>query len=188
MRGSPQRLRQKPQDGGIIPAHAGLTQISHSSSRPPRDHPRACGAHALTTHMPRLGAGSSPRMRGSRSSKSDMERCRGIIPAHAGLTVSASRRSRRNRDHPRACGAHNSIDICNMALSGSSPRMRGSRHHDTHRDQHQGIIPAHAGLTKPGQPVHAGGEDHPRACGAHIVPDVTAQIFWGSSPRMRGSH
>ena len=45
MRGSPDRRQDHLADGGIIPAHAGLTQRSRQMSASCRDHPRACGAH-----------------------------------------------------------------------------------------------------------------------------------------------
>ena len=51
---------------------------------------------------------------------------RGIIPAHAGLTVEVANKMRVSRDHPRACGAHHLFGLPQIGQKGSSPRMRGS--------------------------------------------------------------
>ena len=53
---------------GIIPACAGNTIVvcHHLGGR--RDHPRVCGEHGLTSSTSALARGSSPRVRGTRSS------------------------------------------------------------------------------------------------------------------------
>ena len=71
----------------------------------------------------------------------------GIIPAHAGLTVTKAVSSAKNRDHPRACGAHVNEMPEDDSMKGSSPRMRGSQYISRFFDAGEGIIPAHAGLT-----------------------------------------
>ena len=72
--------------GGIIPAHAGLTQLVGLRGIVIGDHPRACGAHSGGVLSLALDTGSSPRMRGSRSKGLACHLAGGIIPAHAGLT------------------------------------------------------------------------------------------------------
>ena len=111
---------------GIIPAHAGLTRRTHGPKLTGRDHPRACGAHSSSNASTLGYQGSSPRMRGSHLDCRISNRRKGIIPAHAGLTASALRRSPAVRDHPRACGAHSRSPSTYRVPSGSSPRMRGS--------------------------------------------------------------
>ena len=86
MRGSRKFVRDDPTRFGIIPAHAGLTNICISWHRDSRDHPRACGAHCHDNGIYNGSSGSSPRMRGSLNSKSLRLAQLGIIPAHAGLT------------------------------------------------------------------------------------------------------
>ena len=51
----------------------------------------------------------------------------------------------------------------------------------------QGIIPAHAGLTRPKAVSTVLLWDHPRACGAHRQKQLRGILLQGSSPRMRGS-
>ena len=106
MRGSPSRGCTREQFSGIIPAHAGLTISCPSICRPYRDHPRACGAHCIQNGDIGKDRGSSPRMRGSLTARPPVFLAHGIIPAHAGLTLTIPRWNSRTGDHPRACGAH----------------------------------------------------------------------------------
>ena len=147
MRGSQSHCDAVAIATGIIPAHAGLTAMQLTAAIESRDHPRACGAHAAARRLTTTHTGSSPRMRGSRRKSPCMAGSSGIIPAHAGLTLVRSRSAQRLRDHPRACGAHQKIDVAVKWNMGSSPRMRGSRQERHPRQRRGGIIPAHAGLT-----------------------------------------
>ena len=132
--------------------------------------------------------GSSPRMRGSHYESGRKIPDEGIIPAHAGLTEYAIDELAACRDHPRACGAHFPSPHGKASVSGSSPRMRGSRTHRIPLLSQVGIIPAHAGLTARKSRRFTIRRDHPRACGAHLNTPAFAWLFQGSSPRMRGSH
>ena len=91
---------------GIIPAHAGLTDMGEFENVEKGDHPRACGAHFWRVRFFRLFRGSSPRMRGSQFHLEFREFDGGIIPAHAGLTNTSRTAYCQPWDHPRACGAH----------------------------------------------------------------------------------
>ena len=94
---------------------------------------------------------------------------------------------RRERDHPRACGAHGAPSPPIRRTLGSSPRMRGSRVRLTAIRMAGGIIPAHAGLTSRTISCMHFSWDHPRACGAHLPAGALISTRPGSSPRMRGS-
>ncbi len=188
MRGSLPCIQCGTLTEGIIPAHAGLTPSRAASGCPPRDHPRACGAHASCSVVSTRTPGSSPRMRGSQEVSMLAVRPVGIIPAHAGLTRYAAARLLAARDHPRACGAHSSGVGGSDGSLGSSPRMRGSRLCAILSCRLSGIIPAHAGLTCRHMRCMRTTRDHPRACGAHKNRSSVSGIAAGSSPRMRGSH
>ena len=86
-------------------------------------------------------------MRGSPTPSIRRINAGGIIPAHAGLTILDGVCVERERDHPRACGAHYWAHRQPEFLWGSSPRMRGSLKHRYIPYFTPGIIPAHAGLT-----------------------------------------
>ena len=91
----------------------------------------------------------------------------GIIPAHAGLTISGTGYRGYRRDHPRACGAHHCTLLVYISMQGSSPRMRGSPAGEWYESRCR--------------------QDHPRACGAHPMNQTIVNNIKGSSPRMRGS-
>ena len=90
--------------GGLIPAHAGKT-----SSRPPagaagRAHPRSRGENFFVHLGVGAVVGSSPLTRGKLADGTVIVAGNGLIPAHAGKTTPASRRSRWRRAHPRSRG------------------------------------------------------------------------------------
>ncbi len=90
-----------------------------------------------------------------------------IIPAHAGQTVKTARISMWPPDHPRACGANESVQVVESGDAGSSPRMRGKLGGKVKWNSDDRIIPAHAGQTLALATMAALITDHPRACGAN---------------------
>ena len=132
-------------------------------------------------------AGSSPRMRGTQQRQHAGGLLHGIIPAYAGNTCRNGTRGCCTWDHPRVCGEHWLIAFASAAISGSSPRMRGTRDSVDCRDCTSGIIPAYAGNTclLRRRPRHQ--RDHPRVCGEHRIVRVRVTAVAGSSPRMRGT-
>ncbi len=131
----------------IIPAHAGQTSLSRLASSAATDHPRACGANFSNGKIIGLDVGSSPRMRGKPTFRSDAVEYRRIIPAHAGQTRRRLQHHQRLPDHPRACGANHQRTSAMLGGIGSSPRMRGKPGGRTQRLEQRRIIPAHAGQT-----------------------------------------
>ena len=152
---------------GIIPAGAGLTGGESTRERTEGDHPRGCGAHNGQYIPDEEVPGSSPRVRGSRQSRSFYHLPIGIIPAGAGLTFSEPFTTASSRDHPRGCGAHSLKMPTRSQASGSSPRVRGSHF----------VTPE----------ANTGRRDHPRGCGAHWNVRPLRSTSAGSSPRVRGS-
>ena len=96
---------------------------------------------------PIFSRGSSPRVRGSQSSRRRDKDGAGIIPAGAGLTQPCHSALTIMRDHPRGCGAHVYARVMDVIISGSSPRVRGSPNTTKDMNALVGIIPAGAGLT-----------------------------------------
>ena len=90
-------------------------------------------------------------------------------------------------DHPRVCGEHPSRIFCELSVSGSSPRMRGTHVLFAVDSLDCGIIPAYAGNTMGAIRCRPLPWDHPRVCGEHAIGSVISTRQRGSSPRMRGT-
>ena len=90
------------------------------------------------------------------------------------------------QDHPRACGANETLFPRNYSLYGSSPRVRGKPSPTATTRARGRIIPARAGQTSPCCPHAIGSSDHPRACGANFSFVCSNVMLPGSSPRVRG--
>ena len=132
--------------------------------------------------------GSSPRVRGKRSTCSCPPAGRGLIPARAGKTLRLRGERLAPRAHPRACGENRTRGVWTPGFVGSSPRVRGKRRTPRARRRQPGLIPARAGKTSrrliPGRAPWA----HPRACGENNRIMGTRWLMPGSSPRVRGKH
>ena len=126
VRGAPSASRCGFHVPGIIPACAGSTMAYRPSSPPTRDHPRMCGEHMPVRMTVKPFEGSSPHVRGARSSRTVGDGIPGIIPACAGSTRSRPACTSPCRDHPRMCGEHSTDTIDTLVLSGSSPHVRGA--------------------------------------------------------------
>ena len=168
MRGTPGCIPCPTSGSGIIPAYAGNTGNTHTSTQQDRDHPRVCGEHKRPHPTRWSSSGSSPRMRGTPWDVAGADLTVGIIPAYAGNTRHDHGRPLRHRDHPRVCGEHPVVLSSGSAVRGSSPRMRGTLGRQVPPVGRPGIIPAYAGNT------------------CELWRDGASP--WGSSPRMRGTH
>ena len=111
LRGSSPRVRGKL--GGdvralarprLIPACAGKTLRSTTTSCPTAAHPRVCGENGRIGVPVSLASGSSPRVRGKlRDGRGDEVAAR-LIPACAGKTIKGRRYQVTGPAHPRVCG------------------------------------------------------------------------------------
>ena len=195
------RLRRR-----IIPARAGPTPVVRVRGWFQPDHPRSCGANGVRGSPRPASGGSSPLVRGQRSSRISPACVRRIIPARAGPTSSERHAPSTMTDHPRSCGA-NAVGLISApfrggssplvrgqppaglsAISprGSSPLVRGQRWRHQYRSVHERIIPARAGPTSWLRWSRRVKPDHPRSCGANahgLAPFVSRS---GSSPLVRG--
>ena len=154
-------------DCGIIPACAGSTSAVRPSIMVATDHPRMCGEHLEPSPVQNSTAGSSPHVRGARSTCWALTRSAGIIPACAGSTSRGRRCPWLSRDHPRMCGEHPVQRRSEHHQRGSSPHVRGARSAVSRSCWQAGIIPACAGSTQHSRSVLSPSRDHPRMCGEH---------------------
>ncbi len=151
-------------------------------------HPRVCGEHILLSRQYLLSAGSSPRVRGTRTWLC-LLLCRWrFIPACAGNTKWATYGKRLMPVHPRVCGEHPRYQLPHWGRGGSSPRVRGTQRRAKHARTYRRFIPACAGNTQGPASGSSPPPVHPRVCGEHTIPVNLHQRIIGSSPRVRGTH
>ena len=132
---------------GIIPAHAGKTDVPLSREEMKRDHPRSRGENPMLIDLRTPSRGSSPLTRGKRSGRGPALVLTGIIPAHAGKTRTRREWLQQSEDHPRSRGENKLDKERAWPKVGSSPLTRGKQLLSGRRELLRGIIPAHAGKT-----------------------------------------
>ncbi len=147
VRGAHQAIHAIRRLVGIIPACAGSTKYVCANTVARWDHPRMCGEHPYRIIPIPEDMGSSPHVRGALCSPYPMGRCRGIIPACAGSTMSEVMKGSNLRDHPRMCGEHRGSSQVRSRPAGSSPHVRGALLQLQVVLGVLGIIPACAGST-----------------------------------------
>ena len=138
---------------GLIPAHAGKTQVHRQRRARGQAHPRSRGengSHRRGTVKPK---GSSPLTRGKHVRLSPLADDQRLIPAHAGKTAIRAETVDGIRAHPRSRGENASASLWMYGGAGSSPLTRGKLR--VHGSDGVGgrLIPAHAGKTRSGQKV-----------------------------------
>ena len=134
-----------------------------------------------------MSRGSSPRMRGTQRAPQPEPYPSGLIPTYAGNTVFAESRARFWRAHPHVCGEHGRSACMSGKVSGSSPRMRGTRRRTASVPSWGGLIPTYAGNTTRCMSRAALSGAHPHVCGEHGLRVFYDVITDDSSPRMRGT-
>ena len=137
--------------------------------------------------MMRFGtAGSSPLMRGKPAHSVFDAPTVGLIPAHAGKTQSSSAWSGRAWAHPRSRGENLFHDERERRGLGSSPLTRGKLDLAVIGLSEAGLIPTHAGKTRPSTSPRARFKAHPRSCGENAELEAAPILGQGSSPLTRG--
>ena len=170
MRGKRTLPRHQNYSAGLIPAHAGKTEMDLIDHLGLWAHPRACGENTYKARDSFIAPGSSPRMRGKRRFSKAYTKSPRLIPAHAGKTNTCTLPAAIGRAHPRACG-ENARDVRDFAAGwGSSPRMRGKLGALEAVPPKLRLIPAHAGKTSCFVARDRWLGAHPRACGENFCP------------------
>ena len=171
----------------FIPACAGNSLAPWKEPTAWPVHPRVCGELLDPRSAVDLDAGSSPRVRGTRT---ELSRClfpRRFIPACAGNSAAESATPAAPTVHPRVCGELTVSRVRHARVPGSSPRVRG-----THYPAHwflvvSRFIPACAGNSCGREARCSKATVHPRVCGELFSPYTSACHQPGSSPRVRGT-
>ena len=185
-RGKPAFLRSSFGLRGLIPAHAGKTQVGPQHWSRCWAHPRSRGENVFVSERRRASRGSSPLTRGKPDSSAGPRRGRGLIPAHAAKTTLPQPRAGTPRAHPRSRGENSSSARPGDLVCGSSPLTRGKQPVNNDPIVVIGLIPAHAGKTeaRTKRPLAAGA--HPRSPGANTASAACCGTTPGSSPLTRG--
>ena len=175
-------MRAHPRSRGEN-AHAPTSAHPHSGSSPltrgklrhgtePAGQLRLIPAHAGKTARERRGdalvSGSSPLTRGKQRKRRHSLRRSGLIPAHAGKTRGDSSREARARAHPRSRGENINTVWNIVSTVGSSPLTRGKPPLKGDTSTIAGLIPAHAGKTRPFRMLFQGDRAHPRSRGENL--------------------
>ena len=173
-------------DRRLIPACAGKTLALVKLPRLRSAHPRVCGENLpYRSHLAPC-RGSSPRVRGKRSSTGGVGALAGLIPACAGKTIRGKKVASSVRAHPRVCGENPGWFETVARDAGSSPRVRGKRRKREVGGVLLRLIPACAGKTARPTCQTVRGPAHPRVCGENVLMNEAAAHMMGSSPRVRG--
>ena len=135
----------------LIPAHAGKTCPRTRPCAKCAAHPRSRGENPRAGALAAPEAGSSPLTRGKRARAAHLRAAHGLIPAHAGKTVTHGPPPRPPAAHPRSRGENETAGRRKDRPSGSSPLTRGKLRAEANNDTNAGLIPAHAGKTGPTQ-------------------------------------
>ena len=170
----------------LIPAHAGKTVLPGLSARTRMAHPRSRGENIASRASWLVIGGSSPLTRGKLLMTGNAVKRIGLIPAHAGKTLSGSARANPRRAHPRSRGENGARESSHRPAPGSSPLTRGKQTSPCPASTTLGLIPAHAGKTSPRRALLACLWAHPRSRGENHDPRRLRPLMPGSSPLTRG--
>ena len=171
----------------FIPACAGNGSPPGPSSAPGTVHPRVRGERSSESQRTTMNSGSSPRARGTAPQEPQMEPERRFIPACAGNGRPRPCPAPPRPVHPRVRGERSAGAAGFAAVSGSSPRARGTGVQVEHQVGDARFIPACAGNGACAPAPASSSAVHPRVRGERSR--LTANCSWitGSSPRARGT-
>ena len=150
-------------------------------------HPRGRGEHMFTELLTAYMRGSSPRARGTLSTRAMYSARCWFIPAGAGNTVFFHIQKRMPVVHPRGRGEHLILSMRPTFSGGSSPRARGTQVRRLRCRSKRRFIPAGAGNTVLEPRRVRVLAVHPRGRGEHKLWAAVSVFNVGSSPRARGT-
>ena len=149
-------------------------------------HPRSRGENAQWKYRASRSCGSSPLTRGKLTYAALKPTGLRLIPAHAGKTIASWAIPRPWSAHPRSRGENLEDARTDHLHDGSSPLTRGKRLHAPRHLVNAGLIPAHAGKTRPTASSHPASTAHPRSRGENAHDEYAPPPLSGSSPLTRG--
>ena len=130
---------------GLIPVHAGKTGLCRCRRSVRWAHPRSRGENSPAPRASFWRLGSSPLARGKLHGALLRRKRVRLIPAHAGKTHRCARYACRRGTSPLTQGKPQ----VKPQRKSSSPLTRGKPSNDVGRGVIDGLIPTHAGKTRP---------------------------------------
>ena len=205
--GTREMYRFRGESYRFIPTPVGNTSATTNKAAITSVHPHACGEHSNIWAVPTIGAGSSPRLWGTRQRSPAAWPSSRFIPTPVGNTCLEAGAGVPGAVHPHACGEHPHVPITHPADTGSSPRLWGTLAAQIPQQLPHRFIPTPVGNTRPAPgrgvkgrfiPTPVGNTRcllsntgkatvHPHACGEHVVARSQAAAGIGSSPRLWGT-
>ncbi len=171
----------------FIPTPVGNTRIGMISLLFFAVHPHACGEHKWRNHSKKGWYGSSPRLWGTHRFYDIQNPEFRFIPTPVGNTSIRPLYTLLRPVHPHACGEHKVVATPGKSLTGSSPRLWGTRRLPVERLRKCRFIPTPVGNTlRPGR-LSRPRTVHPHACGEHPHSGQPSAVIYGSSPRLWGT-
>ena len=150
-------------------------------------HPHGCGERATDSEMLRHNIGSSPRVWGTHAYQHYWHSQHRFIPTGVGNACASARSSSASAVHPHGCGERNSLEVPTALMSGSSPRVWGTRVGRHFYTLTMRFIPTGVGNAPDAQVPPAKNPVHPHGCGERIGADSFVAGGDGSSPRVWGT-
>ncbi len=151
--------------GGLSPRLRGSGAWRQATHYYLAGYPRACGDRNALIIRNSAHHGLSPRLRGSADFSVDEQFVARVIPAPAGIGGLCRGWVVRATGYPRACGDRELIEWLIVAAIGLSPRLRGSAGGRSQPAHVLRVIPAPAGIGRPGRGLADSQTGYPRACG-----------------------
>ncbi|ABC22143.1 conserved hypothetical protein [Rhodospirillum rubrum ATCC 11170] len=187
VRGTDVKADRRSQGGRFIPACAGnRSPAANTTSRKPV-HPRVCGEQGSLKRISASTIGSSPRVRGTGCRFGKCGSLGRFIPACAGNSWRQEPQLTPQAVHPRVCGEQWSANPWVAAVTGSSPRVRGTDFDFSRLRCVNRFIPACAGNSPVVSERTLSRTVHPRVCGEQPLGTGAGAGCSGSSPRVRGT-
>ena len=134
---------------GSSPRVQGTQNRQAVSPMPISVHPRVCREHESNPDTDTEPDGSSPRVQGTLQNEPVQVGYSRFIPACAGNTFGPFGITQILEVHPRVCREHTNPTCRPACMTGSSPRVQGTRPNRRDRPTWSRFIPACAGNTLP---------------------------------------
>ena len=171
----------------VVPAHAGVILLPLGVASLYSRRPRTRGGHPPMWQTFTAYGSSSPHTRGSSVRRLSLIIVAAVVPAHAGVIRAHVVPGGGGLRRPRTRGGH-PTEFNGLAVQfSSSPHTRGSSSQSRTQSAATRVVPAHAGVIRPGGSPGNATSGRPRTRGGHPSSTLSNVAAIQSSPHTRGS-